>query len=1475
MLRQIFRITRSIIVAILVTVFIVIPGLLWVGLSLPFVVDKIRLVAQDELSKLLGTEVRIGEVSISPFSEVSLHEVSVGDPLFRDKKILEAEKIAAGIDIWDLLEGDITVTFAELIGMNVAFRQDSVNTPINLMPIIERFKKDEQKEPTHFRLAINTVVIRNSTISYDILSAPAPADNRFCREHIVLSDFRADATLPLVSDSLTKVDLRRLAFNERSGLSIKSLSGLCSISKTILVENFKLQTTSTSLDIPQAKISTDSQNPTATAKFTAEITPSEFAVFYPPLEKIPSKAYLDGELSASTSLADISLKAELPSDSRLNLVAHAEGDFKSEDIIKSVALSVPTFDAHLSKSLLSSVKAVVPKIPDKLISSDMTLSLKGDLDSKMANLEGTAKAGASQLVFDVKAVPSPLAAKTSTIEGRFDVKQVDLATWVPSLKVIGPINGKLQAKATVQDFKHISQADIEGDFTSQMVNNYVYNNLSLKGGLHDGNITGDVVLTDPNILLTANVQIGQESSEVTLSVDDFRPNVLFGKSDAQHADTYGFDAVLRVFGSLKQPIDSIEGHLALSDISIEKPDGRELYIDRVDISTGTDEFGRIIAIDSDMLTGSLAGHYGFKNLVPATKALLFSAIPGLASEDYVPYGIDARLHLNAQPDRELCDFFKVPLEPLVPIIVNADLNDSERKMSLVVDAPYIRQKNKLIEGSHIDFELSPPVDSTNLSLVSLSANTLFPAKKRQVKFDLDMQSSSQGTVATAIDWNALGDDSYKGNLRLKTFLDGIFPKFSHLDVEFEPGEVMFNDTVWTISPASIHYQDKNVSVNGFKASHAAQEVSINGEASASEESSLVVNLSDFNLDYLFETLNINAVTLGGNATGTIHADALFSPTPKLYTDNLQVKGISYNGCVVGDADIKSGFDIENKTISIDADIVGIEDRHTYIYTRLNPFDEELNMRFVTDKAPVGFLQPFMKAFCKKITGYATGDVHLGGTFRDLDVWGDVYGEDIQMAIDFTGVTYTVSDSVKLRPGKIILDSLHISDPAGNKAILNGKLTHRYFNDAAFDFHILNAKDFLCYDQKETQERPWYGQVYGTGNASIIGRPGLVEIGANMQAVKGTDFSFVLSDMKSASEYTFITFRDKTPIEILESMRVVEEDTVPIFVREMRRQVQQPEDNPTAYSMNFNIDLTPEALLNIVMDPIGGDKIKSQGTGNISMAYDSSSEDLKMYGTYNITEGSYNFTLQDFIRKNFTIEDGSSITFHGDPYNAQLNIKAHYAVNANLTDLDDSFATDNDINRTKVPVHAMLYITDDMRTPEIAFDITFPTLDTDVYRKVRSIVASDEMMNQQIIYLLALNRFYTPEYISATRGGDLVSVASSTISSRLSSMLSALTDKISIAPSIRSSRGDFTDVEFDVELSSRLLNNRLLLNGVLGYRDPSMNTNSFVGDFDIEYLLNRAGTWRLKAYNRFNDQNSYLRTSLTTQGVGVTFKFDFK
>jgi hypothetical protein len=296
---------------------------------------------------------------------------------------------------------------------------------------------------------------------------------------------------------------------------------------------------------------------------------------------------------------------------------------------------------------------------------------------------------------------------------------------------------------------------------------------------------------------------------------------------------------------------------------------------------------------------------------------------------------------------------------------------------------------------------------------------------------------------------------------------------------------------------------------------------------------------------------------------------------------------------------------------------------------------------------------------------------------------------------------------------------------------------------------------------------------------------------------------------------------------------------------------------------------------LVMDPAGGDKIKARGNGNLRMEYSSADEELKMFGTYTLTQGSYNFTLQDIIIKDFTIKSGSSIAFHGDPLAATLDIEAVYAVNANLSDLDESFLQDRELNRTNVPVHALLKVSGDMQQPDINFDLEFPTLTQDTYRKVKSIVSTEEMMNRQIIYLLALNRFYTPDYMaSTTKGNELVSVASSTISSQLSAMLGQLSDHWSIAPNIRSDKGDFSDMEVDLALSSYLLNNRLLFNGNFGYRDKALNNNSFIGDFDLEYLLNKSGNMRLKAYNRYNDQNFYFKTALTTQGVGIVFKRDF-
>lgn len=696
-------------------------------------------------------------------------------------------------------------------------------------------------------------------------------------------------------------------------------------------------------------------------------------------------------------------------------------------------------------------------------------------------------------------------------------------------------------------------------------------------------------------------------------------------------------------------------------------------------------------------------------------------------------------------------------------------------------------------------------------------------------------------------------------------------------IDLLPSSLTFNDSTWTISPAIIDITGKDVEINGINVHHNHQFVKINGAVSPDPDKRLTLDLSDFSLDYLFESLGIDKVMLGGSASGTFYASRLLSPSPALETPGLRVKDISYNKTVMGDAVVRSTWDNPRKAITLNADIDRMG-RHATVDGAIFPLNDSLDITFNADHTPVGFMAPYMEAFASDISGYASGRARIWGNFKYIDLEGDVYADSLRLKVNFTNTYYTASDSVHFSPGYIDLSGITIRDPEGHTANLNGWVRHKFFKEPRFNFSLTNARNLLCYNETPKENPIWYGRVYGNGSAFVSGEPGVVNINVDIATAPRSTFTFVLSDQEVAEQYSFLTFRDKNHIsaEIADTL-TLRRDTSMDLVNRLRAMAAAHGEEETSSDYNITIQtrITPEAQIVLVMDPIGGDRIRANGSGHLRMDYGSANNDLKMYGTYTLDRGHYNFTLQDIIIKDFTIKPGSEISFRGDPYAAQLDIKAAYSLNANLSDLDESFLHDKDLNRTNVPVNAIMNVSGDMRQPEIAFDLEFPTLNADVYRKVRSIVSTDDMMNRQIIYLLALNRFYTPDYMaSATRGNELVSVASSTISSQLSNVLGSISDNWTVAPSFRSDKGDFSDVEVDVALSSRLLNNRLLFNGNFGYRDKSLNANQFIGDFDLEYLLNRAGTLRLKAYNRYNDQNYYLRSALTTQGVGIAIRKDF-
>ena len=78
-----------------------IPAILYIALSFSGVQNYICKLSEKELTKLLGTEVSIGEVSIAPFNRVTLTDVSVLDD--NGVEALSVGHLGAGISVGESL----------------------------------------------------------------------------------------------------------------------------------------------------------------------------------------------------------------------------------------------------------------------------------------------------------------------------------------------------------------------------------------------------------------------------------------------------------------------------------------------------------------------------------------------------------------------------------------------------------------------------------------------------------------------------------------------------------------------------------------------------------------------------------------------------------------------------------------------------------------------------------------------------------------------------------------------------------------------------------------------------------------------------------------------------------------------------------------------------------------------------------------------------------------------------------------------------------------------------------------------------------------------------------------------------------------------------------------------------------------------------------------------------------------------------
>lgn len=1484
-MKKLYRIVRSVLVVCLLLAFVV-PATLYVLLSIPSIQQNICERVEGELSRVLNTPVSIRAIALSPFNRATLLDVSVLDA--KGDTCLQVKRLGTAVNLRHLAHRKLVFNYGEIIGLNARITRDSIGAPLNIQHIINALQpRDKTKPPSRFEFAINTVVVRTSSVSYDILNQPRAAAGHFDPSHISLHDLRADISLPhLANDDLT-IDVRRLAMSERSGLTLKRLSALVHMgSGYISISEPVVELARSRILINNQLINLKAPRESYHIKILdgSHIATNDIVPLLPQLENLNMSVAFDADIEGTERAVAVKALNIADTDNGLRIALQGEVDGIGKG--DKPAFDFPSIDMECRGAVIADVInrfTTLPALPGRMLANMGDASIKGSYSGTAT--EGTANltiAGAPGTIgvdgtFHRHGKGSLSIDGTLGTEG-FDCSQL-LAGTGHALEQFGPSALKSEFNVTISHNRPEGHIDLSMPLLTYR--GHSYTDLLASADIEGHDYSGFIAIDNPGIKLNVDVDASLGETLKSLQFD----------LDADNLDLMALNLVgntggkrlsLKGQGSLEGPdIDHVNGTVHFTDIEYTDAHDRGLRIANVNINATSTPANSHIDLTSDVADGRIDGVWSWGSLIKDCRTIVERVFPNLTGQAGVTAGNGqskqeatnneltfALTVKNTEPVEQL---LKLPVSVIHPVTMTGGISSGRSTISLNVDAPYLLQGKKVIEGTVLRMNLDAGGDSP-IGRANLYATTMLPTKNGPMTLAANA-FGSDGQLDTQLSWHVNRAARYNGDVSLTTRFDRLADHTLSTHINVNPSQMVINDTIWQIAPSQIDIAGKRVSVDDFRVGRPGQSISMNGTVSTSADDVLFLSLSSIDLDYIFETLGIEAAMFGGCATGDFYISQAFTPSPIAYTPLLKVKGLKYNHSLMGDAEIESSWEPGRKAVKIDAAIHQANGGISYIDGRIMPMCDSLDFNFDADRVPIGFLQPFMSAFATDVSGYASGKARLWGTFKLIDMVGDVYGEDVSISLGFTGTTYTTTDTVHLRPGRIDLPQMTIKDKFGHTAHLSGWLTHNFFKTPSFKFMVTDARDLLVYDINERQNERWYGTVFGNGRATVSGRPGYVNIDVDVSTAPKSTFTFVLTDAMQASDYNFITFRD-TGRNRRDSIDATTAE--PPAVSRIRERYASSSDNSTGsiYDMSIRVDVNPNALVTLVMDPVGGDRIVARGNGNMRLTYDSANEDLRMFGAYTLVQGNYNFTLQDIIIKDFTIEDGSKITFNGNPYAAQLDIKAAYAVNANLSDLDESFLQDKDLNRTNVPVHAMLLVSGDMRQPEIRYDLSFPTLTSDVYRKVRSIVNTDEMMQRQIIYLLMLNRFYTPDYMSATKGNELVSVASSTISSQLSNILGQLSDKWSISPNFRSDRGDFSDVEVDLALSSHLLNNRLLLNGNFGYRDKALNNNSFIGDFDIEYLLNRMGTIRLKAYNRYNDQNYYLKSALTTQGVGVVFKRDF-
>lgn len=1400
---------------------IVLYLLLIVLMHLPSVQTFLGKEVAEALADKFGTKVEVGKVNLGFFNRIIIDDVMMYDQ--QGDSLIYASRLSAKIDYMAATQGKISVSSAQIFGLRANLYRQTAKSPANFQFVLDSLASKDTTQHKPLDLHIGSLIIRRGAIAYNQRDV-APRSGVFSPQHIRVSELSSHILLNHVTDNSIDLLLKKLSFKDESGFKLQSLHfKLQADRQKATLKEFRLL-------MPRSELVLDDLK--ATYRFEgkrfipeslrfeggiqqSKITFADVASLVPALRHFDDAVFVSSRFSGTAkSISVPSLNLRTGSGS-INLQARGSYSHTSSHPawnadIANLNLS-PAGVEFLAENLGSKVK--IPKEIQRLGTIHLTGKAKGY--EKVLSAKGNIETDAGNI--SLQAIKND-----DRIKASVDTRGVNLGRILDNRK-LGTVEAKIDAHGTM---KHIFA---KGNIVRFDYGNYDFHNIDIDGDYDMKTLRGTASIADPNVNLSVkgDYQLGSRLYALDAAINHLRPTVLGMK---MHDPSYSLNNI-----SISANNKGKEGHL-----DIEAPFVSLYARGQYDLTT---IYGSIMRLVADKLP----------------------TIPGISKHATKGYN-DFTLQANITSAEVLQRMFGLPLSLSLPVHINGNISDAEKNVNLYINAPNFSWDGSAFHDANI--ELNTIGDSLRME-ARISQG--LPYEKAPV-YRLRAAAADNNLSTLLYYANQSSKLPITGKIDARTQFFTSDNGATGVHVTVNPSEIMLGEKKWLLNPADIIYRKNELTVDMLNFSHGDQHIIINGKATPQATDSIVADLKDVDVAYILNLVNFHSVDFAGKASGKAVVKSIFQ-TPEAYA-NLDVKDFVFENGPLGTLHAKAAYDNQEGQINIDATAEDGPEHLTVINGYVSPKRNYIDLGIEAHNTSLKFMENFCGSFLNNVEAWCKGKLNVVGDLKNINLVGDVVAHG-RMHMKQLGTDYTfnhlrahaIPDDIQFE-GDSIYDS-HYNGKHSHFALIRGGIHHKHLTRLSYDLDI-DANNFLGFDTHEFGDDTFYGTVFATGTVGIHGKSGETIIDIDATPEPHSIFVYNVASPDAISAGSFIHWNDATPYIYRpyspDSDKDKKKDSSSDFSSDMR--------------INFLVNTNPNLTLKLMMDDQTGDYITLNGNGVIRANYYNKGG-LDMFGNYVVDHGQYKLTIQNIIKKDFDFQPGGTIAFGGDPYNAPLNLQAKYTVNGvPLSDLNigRSFSSNN------IRVDCLMDITGTPGAPKVDFSMDLPTVNSDAKQMIYSVINSQEEMNQQVLYLLGIGRFYTQTKNNQTSEDAsqqsqtslaMQSLLSGTISQQINNVLSSFVNSSNwnFGANISTGNEGFNNAEYEGILSGRLLNNRLLFNGQFGYRDNANATQSFIGDFDLRYLIFPNGNLSIHVYNQTNDRY-FTRNSLNTQGVGLIMKKDF-